>query len=43
MNLSDFDYYEIHEAFAAQVLATIKIWENDELAKNSDWKKLLGK
>jgi acetyl-CoA C-acetyltransferase len=24
--LQDFDYYEIHEAFAAQVLATLKAW-----------------
>jgi acetyl-CoA C-acetyltransferase len=26
--LQDFDYYEIHEAFAAQVLATLKAWES---------------
>ncbi len=26
--LSDFDYYEIHEAFASQVLATLKAWED---------------
>jgi acetyl-CoA C-acetyltransferase len=26
--LQDFDYYEIHEAFAAQVLATLKAWED---------------
>ena len=25
--LQDFDYYEVHEAFAAQVLATLKAWE----------------
>ena len=43
MNLSDFDYYEIHEAFAAQVLATIKIWENDDLAKKFGLEKALGK
>jgi acetyl-CoA C-acetyltransferase len=30
MNLQDFDFYEIHEAFAAQVLATLKIWESRE-------------
>ncbi|WP_306350775.1 acetyl-CoA C-acetyltransferase [Flavobacterium sp. '19STA2R22 D10 B1'] len=33
MNLQDFDFYEIHEAFAAQVLATLKIWESPELTK----------
>lgn len=26
--LQDFDYYEVHEAFAAQVLATLKAWES---------------
>ncbi|WP_374458453.1 acetyl-CoA C-acetyltransferase [Chryseobacterium taeanense] len=43
MNLKDFDYYEIHEAFAAQVLATLKIWENDDLAKKFGLEKALGK
>ncbi|CAH0143055.1 acetyl-CoA C-acetyltransferase [Chryseobacterium sp. Bi04] len=43
MGLEDFDYYEIHEAFAAQVLATIKIWEDDELAKKFGLEKSLGK
>lgn len=33
MKLLDFDFYEIHEAFAAQVLATLKIWETPELSK----------
>lgn len=33
LTLQDFDYYEIHEAFAAQVLATLKIWESPELMK----------
>jgi acetyl-CoA C-acetyltransferase len=28
MSLQDFDQYEIHEAFAAQVLATLKAWED---------------
>ncbi len=27
-SLQDFDYYEIHEAFAAQTLATLKAWES---------------
>jgi acetyl-CoA C-acetyltransferase len=28
--LQDFDYYEIHEAFAAQTLATLAAWESEE-------------
>jgi len=32
--LQDFDYYEIHEAFAAQVLATLKAWESDDYCRN---------
>ncbi|AZA59146.1 acetyl-CoA C-acetyltransferase [Chryseobacterium shandongense] len=43
MNMEDFDYYEIHEAFAAQVLATLKIWENDDVAKKFGLEKALGK
>ena len=31
--LQDFDYYEIHEAFAAQVLCTLKAWESDEFCR----------
>jgi acetyl-CoA C-acetyltransferase len=31
--LGDFDYYEIHEAFAAQVLCTLKAWEDPEFCK----------
>lgn len=29
LSLQDFDYYEIHEAFAGQVLCTLKAWENE--------------
>lgn len=29
MKLQDFDYYEIHEAFAGQVLCTLKAWESE--------------
>ncbi len=29
--LQDFDFYEIHEAFAAQVLCTLAAWEDEEL------------
>jgi acetyl-CoA C-acetyltransferase len=31
--LGDFDYYEIHEAFAAQVLCTLKAWEDPEFSR----------
>jgi acetyl-CoA C-acetyltransferase len=31
LTLQDFDLYEIHEAFAAQVLCTLKAWETDGL------------
>ena len=31
--LQDFDFYEIHEAFAAQALCTIKAWEDDAFCK----------
>ena len=31
LKLQDFDLYEIHEAFAAQVLCTMKAWEDDGL------------
>lgn len=33
LGLEDFDFYEIHEAFAAQTLATLKAWESDEFCK----------
>ena len=38
LKLQDFDYYEIHEAFAAQVLCTLKAWEDPVYCK-----KYLGK
>lgn len=31
--LQDFDFYEIHEAFAAQVLFTLKAWEDEEFCR----------
>jgi acetyl-CoA C-acetyltransferase len=31
--LQDFDYYEIHEAFAAQVLCTLEAWESPEYCR----------
>lgn len=30
LTLQDFDFYEIHEAFAAQVLCTLKAWESKQ-------------
>ncbi|GAB3819010.1 acetyl-CoA C-acetyltransferase [Micromonospora zhanjiangensis] len=33
LTLQDFDYYEIHEAFASQVLATLTAWESPEFCK----------
>ena len=32
--LQDFDFYEIHEAFAAQVLCTLQAWESVNFCKN---------
>ena len=33
MGLKDFDWYEIHEAFAAQVPCTLKAWESPEFCR----------
>ncbi|WP_054815455.1 acetyl-CoA C-acetyltransferase [Nocardia arizonensis] len=33
LTLQDFDYYEIHEAFASVVLATLQAWESDQYCK----------
>lgn len=33
LTLQDFDFYEIHEAFAAQVLSTLKAWEDPVFCK----------
>lgn len=33
LTLQDFDYYEIHEAFAGQVLSTLKAWEDAKFCK----------
>jgi len=34
MALQDFDLYEIHEAFAAQVLCTLKAWEDESYCQS---------
>jgi acetyl-CoA C-acetyltransferase len=33
LSLQDFDFYEIHEAFASVVLATLQAWESDDYCK----------
>jgi len=33
LTLQDFDFYEIHEAFEAQVLCTLKAWESDHFCR----------
>lgn len=33
LTLQDFDFYEIHEAFAAQVLCTLEAWNSDKFCK----------
>jgi acetyl-CoA C-acetyltransferase len=33
LSLQDFDFYEIHEAFAGQVLCTIKAWESEDYCR----------
>lgn len=35
LTLQDFDFYEIHEAFAGQVLCTLKAWESDEYCRKA--------
>ena len=34
ITLQEFDYYEIHEAFAAQVLCTLKAWESADYCRH---------
>jgi acetyl-CoA C-acetyltransferase len=34
LTLQDFDFYEIHEAFAAQVLCTLAAWESTEFCRD---------
>lgn len=43
LKLQDFDFYEIHEAFAAQVLCTLKAWESEEFCRTRlEWEGALG-
>ncbi len=34
LTLQDFDFYEIHEAFASQVLSTLAAWQDESFCKN---------
>lgn len=34
LSLQDFDYYEIHEAFAGQVLCTLAAWQDPDFCRN---------
>lgn len=34
LGLGDFDFYEVHEAFASQVLSTLRAWQDPEFCKN---------
>ncbi len=42
LELQAFDIYEIHEAFAAQVLCTLKAWESEEFCRNKLKREPLG-
>ena len=42
LSLQDIDFYEIHEAFAAQVLCTLKAWEDHEYCRNMGASAALG-
>ena len=42
ITLQDFDIYEIHEAFAAQVLCTLKAWESEEYCRQKLGRAALG-
>lgn len=33
LRLQDFDFYEIHEAFAAQTIATLKAWQSEKYCR----------
>jgi acetyl-CoA C-acetyltransferase len=35
LRLQDFDFYEIHEAFAAQVIATLKAWQSEKFCREN--------
>jgi acetyl-CoA C-acetyltransferase len=42
LTLQDFDFYEIHEAFAAQVLCTLRAWESEDYCQRRLGRPALG-
>src|SRR5918996_828439 len=42
LTLQDFDLYEIHQAFAAQVLCTLKAWESERFCQDKLNRPVLG-
>lgn len=42
LTLQDFDFYEIHEAFAAQVLCTLRAWESEDYCQRRLGRAALG-
>ncbi len=43
LSLQDFDFYEIHEAFAAQTIATLKAWQSEKFCREKlDRKQSMG-
>jgi acetyl-CoA C-acetyltransferase len=42
LTLQDFDFYEIHEAFAAQVLCTLRAWESEDYCQRRLGRSALG-
>jgi acetyl-CoA C-acetyltransferase len=42
LTLQDFDFYEIHEAFAAQVLCTLRAWESEDYCQKKLGRGALG-
>ena len=42
LKLQDFDIYEIHEAFAAQVLCTLKAWQSQDFCRSKLGRDALG-
>ena len=42
LKLQDFDFYEIHEAFAGQVLCTLRAWESEQYCQKKMGVKALG-
>jgi acetyl-CoA C-acetyltransferase len=34
LRLQDFDFYEIHEAFASQTIATLKAWQSEQFCRD---------